>query len=332
MTANLNALYKLSIIVPIYNAAPYLHRCIDSILSQSFADYELLLIDDGSTDESSAICDEYAVKDARIRVFHKENGGVSSARNLGLDNAQGEWIYFADADDELVEDTLDSLISHINQDTDCVIGSFARYDSSGDEVYNTLVGQNKILTIPEAIISHYGVSPILPGNWGWVGIRILRNKIIQHYHLRFDTNIKCNEDELFFVSYFCVATKRVYYIDKIIYKYCESESSLLQSVSEKYNPDFLTCFEAAHLKYLAIIYSQYSAEKDLVQIAKNGLIQRYKTGVHYLRKFHISDPNRIKQMRSICIQSCGLHYFYTYIRKDYCRRFWKYMRKIMNYG
>ena len=89
----------ISIIVPIYNAGKTLHRRIDSILSQTYTSWELLLIDDGSTDTSGPICDEYAARDARVRVFHKENGGVSSARNVGLDNARGEWITFVDADD-----------------------------------------------------------------------------------------------------------------------------------------------------------------------------------------------------------------------------------------
>ena len=79
----------VSIIVPVYKAEQWLHRCIDSILAQTMPDFELLLINDGSPDKSGEICDEYAAKDSRIRVFHKENGGVSSARNLGLDNAKG---------------------------------------------------------------------------------------------------------------------------------------------------------------------------------------------------------------------------------------------------
>ena len=96
----------ISIITPVYNAEKYLRCCIDSIIAQTFTDFELLLIDDGSKDKSGAICDEYAAKDARIRVFHKENGGVSSARNLGLDNAKGEWITFIDSDDWVKQDYL----------------------------------------------------------------------------------------------------------------------------------------------------------------------------------------------------------------------------------
>lgn len=89
----------LSVIVPVYNAEKYLPRCVESILTQSFTDIEVLLINDGSTDGSGLICDEYALKDVRVRVFHKKNGGVSSTRNMGLEVARGEWIAFVDADD-----------------------------------------------------------------------------------------------------------------------------------------------------------------------------------------------------------------------------------------
>ena len=89
----------ISIIVPVYNTEKYLDRCIQSILSQTYSNIEILLIDDGSTDSSGAICDKYAEQDLRVRVFHKANGGASTARNMGLDNAKGEWIAFVDSDD-----------------------------------------------------------------------------------------------------------------------------------------------------------------------------------------------------------------------------------------
>ena len=89
----------ISVIVPVYNTEKYLDRCIQSVLAQTYTDFELLLVDDGSTDSSGAICDKYAEKDFRVRVFHKKNGGSSSARNMGLDNARGEWIAFVDSDD-----------------------------------------------------------------------------------------------------------------------------------------------------------------------------------------------------------------------------------------
>lgn len=101
---------KLSIIVPVYNAAPYLHRCIDSILSQSFSDYELLLIDDGSTDDSGKICDEYAAEDARIKVFHQKNMGSAKTRHIGLEQSTGEYIACIDSDDWVDRDYLKNMV------------------------------------------------------------------------------------------------------------------------------------------------------------------------------------------------------------------------------
>jgi glycosyltransferase involved in cell wall biosynthesis len=106
---------QISIIVPVYKVEKYLRKCIDSILKQTYADWELLLIDDGSPDRSGEISDEYAVKDSRIRVFHKPNGGVSSARNLGLDEAQGEYVMFVDSDDWLTPDTLEKCAKYMDK-------------------------------------------------------------------------------------------------------------------------------------------------------------------------------------------------------------------------
>lgn len=98
---------KISVIIPVYNAERYLPACIDGVLSQAMDDFEVLLVDDGSTDGSARICDDYAASDGRVRVFHKENGGVSAARNIGLDHATGEWVAFVDADDEVADGYLD---------------------------------------------------------------------------------------------------------------------------------------------------------------------------------------------------------------------------------
>ena len=114
---------KISVIIPVYNAEKYLRRCVDSILAQIFTDFELLLIDDGSKDKSGVICDEYAKKDNRVKVFHKENGGVSSARNLGLDNARGEWIGFIDSDDMVKPEYLDGLIRYQSRSS-LVVGGY----------------------------------------------------------------------------------------------------------------------------------------------------------------------------------------------------------------
>lgn len=111
-----------SIIVPVYNVAPYLRECLDSVLAQTFANWECLCVNDGSTDDSGAILDEYAEKDSRFRVFHKKNGGVSSARNLALDNAEGEWVGFLDGDDVWMPNLLMEInrVIELNVTTDVV--------------------------------------------------------------------------------------------------------------------------------------------------------------------------------------------------------------------
>lgn len=127
---------KVSVIVPVYKAEKYLHRCVDSILAQTFTDFEVLLIDDGSPDRSGAICDEYAAADPRVRVFHKPNGGVSSARQCGLDNAQGEYTIHADPDDWVEPDMLQELYAEAQlTKADMVICDFLQEYGNGKSQY-----------------------------------------------------------------------------------------------------------------------------------------------------------------------------------------------------
>lgn len=116
---------KISVIVPVYKAEEYLHRCVDSILAQSFTDFELILVNDGSPDNSGAICDEYAQKDNRVKVIHKENGGVASARQCGIDNATGEYTIHADPDDWVEPTMLEELYNKaVAVNADMVICDF----------------------------------------------------------------------------------------------------------------------------------------------------------------------------------------------------------------
>ena len=115
---------KVSIIIPVYNTGNKLCRCLDSVLAQSYQDYECIVVDDGSTDDSSTIIDEYAIRDTRFKVVHKENGGVSSARNYGLNIASGEWLVFIDSDDSLMPDHIASLMDAATDDVDLVMTGF----------------------------------------------------------------------------------------------------------------------------------------------------------------------------------------------------------------
>lgn len=183
---------KISIIVPVYNAEKTLHRCINSIINQLYQNWELLLIDDGSTDNSSVICDEYVRKDKRIRVFHKENGGVSSARNVGLDNAEGEWITFIDSDDWVENNYLSNLYQNNEND---IVASY--YVAEGwrewvsvpfkDYVYDEKQMKKFLTGCLLDFIQPFG--------------KLFRHSIIKHYKLRFDESISYGEDTLFIYQF-----------------------------------------------------------------------------------------------------------------------------------
>ena len=191
----------ISIIVPVYKAEKFITRCVDSVIAQTYQDWELLLVDDGSPDQSGVICDNYSRNDQRIKVFHKQNGGVSSARNLGIENAQGEWITFLDADDYILTDFLSHLADKIQPGIDLIISGSKRFgDSSLDnsipcdcEYDSNLLIINKINVKQEDYVFHGTCS--YP--WG----KLLRTSIIKQHHLFFDTTMKVSEDTCFMLKY-----------------------------------------------------------------------------------------------------------------------------------
>jgi glycosyl transferase, family 2/glycosyl transferase family 8 len=132
----------ISVIVPVYNVEEYLKQCLDSILEQTFSNYEVILVNDGSTDSSGLICQEYAEKDARIRYFEKENGGLSDARNYGIEQAQGEYLTFVDSDDFLDASHLTILYNAlVNNDADISITNYANYQTSTATFYLHTFGE-----------------------------------------------------------------------------------------------------------------------------------------------------------------------------------------------
>lgn len=194
----------ISIIVPIYKAESFLSRCVESVLAQTYTDWELLLIDDGSPDRSGVICEEYASKDSRIKVFHKPNGGVSSARNLGLDNARGEWVSFLDADDYLLPNFFVKLMQF--RETDLVITGSKRF---GNEDTDYTIPENRLYTQREFVDGVFTMSPAknvifctISYPWG----KVLKRNIIESQQLRFNEKMKLSEDTCFMIEYLSCCT------------------------------------------------------------------------------------------------------------------------------
>lgn len=202
---------KVSIIVPVFKAEKYLNRCVDSILAQTFTDWELLLIDDGSPDRSGEICDEYAKKDSRIRVIHKENGGVSSARQRGLDESIGEYTIHADPDDWVEPEMLDELYKKAKEeDADMVICDFICEYKTGSVVCE----QNVKNCNSESILKQM-FSQQLPGMcWN----KLVRRKCYFDYDIRFPHNIILWEDLSVACSLLAHSIKCAY-LPKALYHY-----------------------------------------------------------------------------------------------------------------
>lgn len=278
---------KISIIVPVYNTEKYIEKCIESILNQKEKNFELLLIDDGSKDRSGRICDIYAEKDRRIKVIHKPNGGVSSARNLGLDNAKGEMIFFIDSDDTVGPDYLKEL--EILEDEDFV--------QSGVRIL-----ENDYL---KSVMTHEDIFKDYNRFWmesrqQWPSMCCLSRKIIEDNHLRFDTNLKMGEDGLFNQIFISKCRK----IRRTTFNQYNYNSDNLESASHKFYEDRLE-------QQLLLIskLENYFHERDLNRI-------RWDYWHEVLNHYYVKGvQNQDKLIKKISVQKIKQTYKNTSFRK-----------------
>ncbi len=285
----------LSIIVPVYNVSNYLCRCIESIICQSFTDFECILVDDGSTDGSGLICDEYAKKDCRIRVFHKENGGVSSARNLGLDNAKGEWIYFVDSDDELLPGGLKILVDCISEDIDVVLAGYDKYDENGSQIdriqERVEVLLNKIESLSTLYENHALYYRFLPYLW----IRLMRRKIIEENHIRFDTGLCNKEDTLFLVQYICRSNGMTRFTTTPVYRYNVRIDSAMGGWRRGFDYKYIDSLYGI-IKMKKEIRQSFSPFCRIAYIADEGIWIRYNKILNRMSSLGIQDYDLQRQM------------------------------------
>lgn len=214
---------KISIIVPVYKAENYLRRCVDSILNQTFTDFELILVDDGSPDRSGKICDEYARKDSRIRVFHKENGGVSSARQKGMDEAVGEYTIHADPDDWVEPNMLEELYRKAKEEeADMVICDFFHNDGNK---------QSYIKQKPSALDNKTVLSELFQQLHGSCCNKLVK-RVCYSGKAKFPKEINCCEDLIWCVQVLPLCRK-ISYVGKAFYHYTvtdgESQSKVISA-------------------------------------------------------------------------------------------------------
>lgn len=238
---------RISFVVPVYNASKYLDSCVCSILNQSYADIELLLVDDGSTDGSQGLCDQYAQKDERVRVFHKENGGVHTARNLGLQKASGEYVMFIDADDWIDTDIAQVAAEILTANlVDVLRGSYVReYEDHSAEKKNTFV--SKQLCTGQACREVFRQTLGLIGqemkyleNFNFLASTctcVFRKKLLMEQKILFESREKYGsfEDGLFNLNVMAHAESFLY-IDRCFYHYRKTNAD---ACTAGYRNDFL---------------------------------------------------------------------------------------------
>lgn len=209
----------VTVVVPFYNVQDCLKRCIDSVLNQSFTSFEIILVDDGSTDDSSSVGRLMCGVDSRIRYYYKKNGGVSSARNAGLSLAVGKYVMFIDADDTISENALDALYSaaEIN-DADIVYGKYCIASKEGLSVRQKLIDNSSNISAVRSLMSSVDTA---------VWDCLFRRELIEN--LKFDTGLSIGEDYRFLVEAFYKA-RRISSTNEVVYHYNRmSDTSVLAS-------------------------------------------------------------------------------------------------------
>ena len=273
---------KISVIVPVYNAEKWLHCCIDSVLAQTYTDFELLLVDDGSTDRSGKICDEYESIDSRVKVFHKKNGGVSSARNFGIINCIGDSLTFIDSDDWVTNEYLENIVGH--EKYDLVI---SYYKAVGWPEWESRPYQECCYNTES--INEFFDKYLISCNTVWC--KLFKRDILIKHNILFKPFLNYGEDTVFVLEY-------MKYINTI---YCSSKSNYIYNclnsggLSSTFQIDKtinLIDLMANEIDELGTIFNWYC------QKTKNEILRLSCNRIFKL--FNYNQPNAYYKLKSIC--------------------------------
>lgn len=220
---------KVSVVVPVYNVAEYLPKCVDSLIAQTYKNIEIILVDDGATDHSGSICDGYQSKDERIKVIHKENGGLSSARNAGIDAATGEYIAFVDSDDFVAEGYIEKLLSACLENG-CKVSACAYYEYYSQDDKRFVGGESSTVKSREDAVKDIFTmkNEICVVAWN----KLYAKELFADNKIRYPKG-KIHED-VFTTYKFCAAADKVAYINEPLYFYVQRAGSIMgQTFSKK---------------------------------------------------------------------------------------------------
>ena len=275
----------ISIIVPVYNVEKYLKRCVESIINQTYKNLEIILIDDGSTDNSGKICDEYALMDNRVKVLHIKNGGVSNARNLGIENATGEYIAFVDSDDYLEKEMYAKMLNKAQkEDADLVFCKYRRFDEQGKYI-NVNDEEGLIQLADRKDIKCFFVKEADNIVWGTIWRSLYKKCILQN--LRFDLDIYLNEDFIFILRAI-MSARRIFFLNEYLYNYY-----FPITWSKKYI--FKPGYELNN-KLMAVKLIDILNENGLLEIAHAQYYKYYMASVAVIVKYKKKYKQEIKKL------------------------------------
>jgi glycosyltransferase involved in cell wall biosynthesis len=281
---------KVSVIVPVYNVEKYVEKCVASILDQTEKDYELLLVDDGSTDNSGKLCDSLAETDSRIRVIHQKNQGLGGARNTGIREAAGEWILLVDSDDWIDPDILEKTLAvGERENADMVIFAYRTVDEAGKEmaIYREDIPKNRVLsteTCPEALLT-------APCAWN----KLYRTSLFRETGLEYPGRVWY--EDIRTTPKLMAHAKRMVFIDDVGYNYLQRQGSIMKSGNIARNQEILDAFDdildwfqaqglfskyCRELEYLAVFHAYLTASvRVLMTDQKHPLLDKFSS---YLRE------------------------------------------------
>jgi len=244
----------ISLIIPVFNAEKYLSECIDSVLAQTYNNFEVIIVNDGSNDKSEDIINYYDKKDKRIHAYHKQNGGVSSARNYGINVASGEYICFIDADDIVESIYLESLYLGLQGEADSSVGGYKYINVPKDKEIIVVPQNNEIKNLNNSILDFMDYEK--PDWQRYMVNRMFKMSVINSHHIRFREDIFYKEDGLFLIEYLCASNGLVGYTNKVIYYYRQNPESALGKLNRNFNKRLLTNIDA-HLLILDTIKKRH---------------------------------------------------------------------------
>lgn len=286
---------KISIVIPCYNVEKYLKQCLDSLVGQTYRDIEIIAMDDGSPDNSGAICDEYAARDSRVRVIHKENGGVSAARNDGLAAASGEYVLFCDGDDWMPPDACAHLAAAAEATAaDVIFGDIWRSWDDRNE-YMRFFAEPFCTEEPAFIRElvktnfYYTYCPAVPerdradGCYGGPWNKAVRRSLLLERGIRFDVRVRGIYDDVLYSAHVLANAKRIAYTGKPVYHYRQVQ----QSITHVFKKNILQINEAIFASWEEFL-DQYDPSGDFVTAYHANVIRRLD---HALQVYFFSESN-----------------------------------------